>query len=134
MNRREFVLTSTAAGIAAAAQASPSAQAPAVVRSSVKPLVISSANGHQYKNGGTKTCVETAFALMTQGKDVLDALIAGVNIVELDPLEDSVGYGGLPNADGSSSSTPAACTARDVVRAASPAWRACARRRSSRRR
>jgi N4-(beta-N-acetylglucosaminyl)-L-asparaginase len=32
--------------------------------------------------------------------DVLDALIAGVNIVELDPLDDSVGYGGLPNADG----------------------------------
>jgi len=27
-------------------------------------------------------------------------LIAGVNIVELDPLDDSVGYGGLPNADG----------------------------------
>jgi len=37
---------------------------------------------------------------MTEGKDVLDALIAGVNIVELDPLEDSVGYGGVPNADG----------------------------------
>ena len=31
---------------------------------------------------------------------MLDALIAGVNIVELDPLDDSVGYGGLPNADG----------------------------------
>jgi N4-(beta-N-acetylglucosaminyl)-L-asparaginase len=31
---------------------------------------------------------------------VLDALIAGVNILELDPEEDSVGYGGLPNADG----------------------------------
>ena len=27
----------------------------------------------------------------------LDALIAGVNIVELDPEDDSVGYGGLPN-------------------------------------
>jgi len=27
-------------------------------------------------------------------------VIAGVNIVELDPLDDSVGYGGLPNADG----------------------------------
>ncbi len=37
---------------------------------------------------------------MTAGDDVLDALIAGVNIVELDPLDDSVGYGGLPNADG----------------------------------
>jgi N4-(beta-N-acetylglucosaminyl)-L-asparaginase len=37
---------------------------------------------------------------MTSGVDVLEALIAGVNIVELDPLDDSVGYGGLPNADG----------------------------------
>ncbi len=37
---------------------------------------------------------------MMKGTDVLDALIAGVNIVELDPLDDSVGYGGLPNADG----------------------------------
>ena len=46
------------------------------------------------------TAVETAFEGMTKGDDVLDALIAGVNIVELDPLEDSVGYGGLPNADG----------------------------------
>jgi N4-(beta-N-acetylglucosaminyl)-L-asparaginase len=100
INRREFVFTSTAAGVAAAAQARPAAQAPAVARSQVKPVVISSENGHQFKNGGTKTCVETAFALMTSGKDVLDALIAGVNIVELDPLETSVGYGGLPNADG----------------------------------
>ena len=100
MNRREFVLTTTAAGLAAGVPAAASAQAPAVVRSRPRPVVISSDNGHQFKNGGTKTCVETAFALMTGGKDVLDALIAGVNIVELDPLETSVGYGGLPNADG----------------------------------
>src|SRR5206468_8469435 len=50
--------------------------------------------------GGTKTCVETAFGLITSGSDVLDALVAGVNIVELDPEDSSVGYGGLPNADG----------------------------------
>ena len=31
---------------------------------------------------------------------MLEALIAGVNIVELDPKDTSVGYGGLPNADG----------------------------------
>ncbi len=37
---------------------------------------------------------------IARGEDVLDALIAGVNIVELDPADDSVGYGGLPNADG----------------------------------
>ena len=109
MNRREFVLTGAAAGLVTAAQSQASAadhsvvqgnQAPAVARSRVKPVVISSDNGHQFKNGGTKTCVETAFGLMTGGTDVLDALIAGVNIVELDPLETSVGYGGLPNADG----------------------------------
>jgi N4-(beta-N-acetylglucosaminyl)-L-asparaginase len=37
---------------------------------------------------------------MTGGTDVLDALIAGVNLCELDPGDTSVGYGGLPNADG----------------------------------
>jgi N4-(beta-N-acetylglucosaminyl)-L-asparaginase len=68
---------------------------------SAKPVVIASANGNKFKNGGDMTCVQKAFTMMTQGgADVLDALIAGVNIVELDPLDDSVGYGGLPNADG----------------------------------
>src|SRR5205814_1744584 len=66
----------------------------------IKPVVIPSANGNKFKNGGDMSCVQKAFTLMTQGTDVLDALIAGVNIVELDPLDDSVGYGGLPNADG----------------------------------
>ena len=77
-------------------------EAPTVMTSkSVKPVVIASANGNKFKNGGDVTCVQKAFTMMTQGSaDVLDALIAGVNIVELDPLDDSVGYGGLPNADG----------------------------------
>src|SRR5579862_890641 len=71
-----------------------------VTRLSVPPVVVASANGHRFTNGGTKTCVETAFERIARGDDVLDALIAGVNIVELDPLDDSVGVGGLPNADG----------------------------------
>src|SRR5947209_4327059 len=102
MNRRDFVRTTAAAGIAAAAAPRTIfGQAPAVKPSSVKPVVISSANGNRFKNGGTQTCVEKAFTMMTsEGSDVLDALIAGVNIVELDPLDDSVGYGGLPNAEG----------------------------------
>ncbi len=99
VNRREFLLTGAAAGIAATADAQTSV-APAIARGGVRPIVISSANGHQYKNGGSQTCVERAFAMMTEGKDVLDALIAGVNIVELDPEDTSVGYGGLPNAEG----------------------------------
>jgi N4-(beta-N-acetylglucosaminyl)-L-asparaginase len=38
--------------------------------------------------------------MITSGADPLDAVIPGVNIVELDPEDTSVGYGGLPNADG----------------------------------
>src|SRR6185295_8267156 len=76
------------------------AQAPAVHTGSVKPVVIASSNGNRFKNGGQSTCVQEAFRRLTGGEDVLDALIAGVNIVELDPLDTSVGYGGLPNAEG----------------------------------
>lgn len=100
VTRRDFVLSGAAAGLASAAPRALS-QAPTVLTPrSAKPVVISSANGNFYKNGGTQTGVERAFALMTGGKDVLESLVAGVNILELDPEEDSVGYGGLPNADG----------------------------------
>jgi N4-(beta-N-acetylglucosaminyl)-L-asparaginase len=64
------------------------------------PVVIASANGHRFRNGGDQTCVERAWTLLAEGADPLDAVIAGVNIVELDPADSSVGYGGLPNADG----------------------------------
>jgi len=102
LNRREFVQTTTAATVAAAAvPRTLFGQAPTVMTpKSVKPVVVASSNGHKFKNGGTQTCVEKAFSMITGGADVLDALIAGVNIVELDPTDDSVGYGGLPNADG----------------------------------
>jgi N4-(beta-N-acetylglucosaminyl)-L-asparaginase len=110
MNRRDFVRQGAAGlaatglaggGLAAVASAEGSGRAPAVlVPKGFKPVVIASANGNVYKNGGDVTCVQKAFALMTQGSDVLDALIAGVNLCELDPLDDSVGYGGLPNAEG----------------------------------
>jgi N4-(beta-N-acetylglucosaminyl)-L-asparaginase len=100
VNRREFVLTGTA-GLAAAAAAPAFSQAPTMMtKRSLSPVVVSSANGNKFKNGGPMTCVEKAFSMITQGADVLDALIAGVNIVELDPEETSVGYGGLPNAQG----------------------------------
>jgi N4-(beta-N-acetylglucosaminyl)-L-asparaginase len=37
---------------------------------------------------------------MLQGGDTLDAAVEGVKIQELDPKDDSVGYGGLPNEEG----------------------------------
>jgi N4-(beta-N-acetylglucosaminyl)-L-asparaginase len=101
ISRRDFMKTGAAAGMAAATARRVLGEAPTMlIQSSVKPVVIASRNGHTVKNGGTMTCVETAFDMMTKGEDVLDALIAGVNIVELDPEDSSVGFGGLPNADG----------------------------------
>jgi len=38
--------------------------------------------------------------MVEAGADTLDAAVDGVKIQELDPLDDSVGYGGLPNEDG----------------------------------
>lgn len=98
INRRDFVLAGATA--AALSKTGFGQTAPAARRGAVKPIVIASSNGHQYKNGGTQTCVEKVFSLMTGGADVLEAIVAGVNLNELDPAEASVGYGGLPNAEG----------------------------------
>ena len=43
---------------------------------------------------------QTAFELLQAGRDTLDAAIAGVMLVEDDPQDTSVGYGGLPNEEG----------------------------------
>jgi len=99
LTRRQFVQTSTAAGVALATTDTVFGRS-AAIQSGVKPVVISSDNGNVYKNGGTKVGVQVAFEMITKGSDVLDALVAGVNLCELDPGDTSVGYGGLPNADG----------------------------------
>ncbi len=101
IKRRDFMRTSAVAGLTLAGTKASVLQFPNIlVQSDVKPIVVSSANGNRFKNGGDVTAVQKAFTMITQGADVLDAVIAGVNIVELDPLDDSVGYGGLPNANG----------------------------------
>lgn len=99
VSRRDFVRAGT--GIVAAGAAPAFGQGPTVLSpATTRPVVIASANGNRFRNGGPRTAVEEAFLRMTRGEDVLDAVIAGVNICELDPADDSVGYGGLPNALG----------------------------------
>jgi len=105
ISRREFVNSGILAAVAATGEKSSRplfspGQAPAVITRTTRPVVIASGNGNRFRNGGNATCVEEAFRQLIAGRDVLDALIAGVNIVELDPEDTSVGYGGLPNADG----------------------------------
>jgi N4-(beta-N-acetylglucosaminyl)-L-asparaginase len=101
IKRRDFMRSSAAAGLTLAGTKASVLQFPnIIVQPDVKPIVVSSANGNKFKHDGNVTAVQKAFTMITQGADVLDAVIAGVNIVELDPLDDSVGYGGLPNAEG----------------------------------
>ena len=99
VSRRQFVQASTA-GLAVAAARPAFGRAPAVQTGGVKPVIVASSNGNRYKNGGPVTGVQKAFDLMTKGSDVLDAVVAGVNLCELDPEDSSVGFGGLPNAEG----------------------------------
>lgn len=56
------------------------------------PVAISSANGTR--------AVDKAVHDMLAGDDPLDAITAGINIVENDPNDMTVGYGGLPNEEG----------------------------------
>lgn len=56
------------------------------------PVTISSGNGLK--------ATEKAMELLKAGTDPLDAAIAGVNIVEDDPNDITVGLGGLPNEEG----------------------------------
>jgi len=101
LTRREFVHTSTAAASVALGTTPAFGQAPSLRTGGSTPVVIASDNGNMFKNGGSRTGVQLAFEMMTSGgKDVLDAVVAGVNLCELDPEESGVGYGGLPNADG----------------------------------
>lgn len=109
LNRREFVAAGAATSLAVALDPRSALGAPTraplgapavIIPSATKPVVISAANGMRSRDADGKVCVEKAYELMMRGTDVLDALIAGVNIVELDPDDTSVGYGGIPNADG----------------------------------
>ncbi|MBK5291271.1 MAG: N(4)-(beta-N-acetylglucosaminyl)-L-asparaginase [Acidobacteriia bacterium] len=82
MKRRDWI-TGTAALAAQAAVAQTGGG---------KNVVIASANG-------LRACAAAA-EILKRGGDTLDAVIAGVNINEEDPEDNSVGYGGLPNEEG----------------------------------
>jgi len=95
LSRREFVasaVTLAGAALAIPHPMRPLKPLPASSRWASKPVIIASANGIRG--------VQKAFDLLMQGADTLDACVEAVKIQELDPNDDSVGYGGLPNALG----------------------------------
>ncbi len=95
-SRRDFLRDGAILGAASLAAATPASLqatgpgapgAPAGVA-----RVVASANG--------LAAVERAMEHLRSGADPLSATVAGVNLVEDDPEDMSVGYGGLPNEDG----------------------------------
>jgi N4-(beta-N-acetylglucosaminyl)-L-asparaginase len=108
LKRRDFIKGAATAGLSAPllagesfAETSRQNQLPALGQA--RPVVIASANGANVPKRGVEprgvSCVERAMRMLKEGRDTLEAVVAGVNIVEDDPDDDSVGYGGLPNED-----------------------------------
>src|SRR5579863_3668679 len=102
-SRRKFFLTSLASSFAAGAgkvfgRSLPTYGAALPLRMPIapaqgpRPVIISSANGLH--------ALDKGMDILKKGGDTLDAAIAAVTVVEDDPNDDSVGYGGLPNEEG----------------------------------
>src|SRR5437763_12584191 len=101
-SRRKFFLTSLAGSAVASAgklfggahsNGSPAALSNLTPAAQGKrPLIISSANGLH--------ALDKGMDILKKGGDTLDAVGAAVTVVEDDPNDDSVGYGGLPNEEG----------------------------------
>jgi N4-(beta-N-acetylglucosaminyl)-L-asparaginase len=88
MNRREFARASTGVLMSSTFSVGGRAENGELSR----PVVISSANGLK--------ATAKAMEMLGEGVDTLDAVVAGVNLVEQDPNDTSVGFGGLPNEEG----------------------------------
>jgi N4-(beta-N-acetylglucosaminyl)-L-asparaginase len=102
-SRRKFFLTSLASSFAAGASkvfartipadaAARSLSMPVAPAQGTRPIIISSANGLH--------ALDKGMDILKKGGDTLDAVVAAVTVVEDDPNDDSVGYGGLPNEEG----------------------------------
>lgn len=89
VSRRTFLGAGT---LAAATAAFPKLPPAIVIKSAARPAAVSSSNG--------LPAVNRAMELILGGADTLDAAVEGVKIQELDPSDNSVGYGGLPNEEG----------------------------------
>jgi N4-(beta-N-acetylglucosaminyl)-L-asparaginase len=89
MTRREAVAVGTAAAVAATAVRSVAAKTSGAGSS---PVAVASKNGIE--------AVRRAVERMEGGVAPVEAAVQGVAVVEADPDDTSVGYGGLPNSEG----------------------------------
>ncbi len=98
-SRRKFLAASAAGAVAlptisaSAAKANAKPSSFPIPRKDDFPVkVIASGNGVE--------ATKKAYEMIVDGQDVLDGVVEGVGIVEADPRDTSVGYGGLPDERG----------------------------------
>jgi N4-(beta-N-acetylglucosaminyl)-L-asparaginase len=108
LKRRDFIKGAATAGLSAPllageSMAEASRQNQLSALGQARPVIISSPNGANVPKRGVEprgiSCLDLAMRMLKEGRDTLEAVVAGVNIVEDDPDDDTVGYGGLPNED-----------------------------------
>ncbi|MBI3476001.1 MAG: N(4)-(beta-N-acetylglucosaminyl)-L-asparaginase [Acidobacteria bacterium] len=97
ITRRGFLGSAAAASLAASLNAQDNKKKPDAThaepaRGAQHPIIVCANNGFPY--------LDAAYQFLKTGGDTLDAAIRVVNGPENDPLEDSVGLGGLPNEEG----------------------------------
>lgn len=97
LDRRQFIAASAAAlatvkGTLMASQPQPAVPQPPTGDAHRGPVIIASGNGLR--------STSLAMEMVRGGANLLDAIVAGIKIVEDDPSDMSVGYGGLPNEEG----------------------------------
>ena len=96
IGRRDFVRHSVAMGAGVAAMGHlPEAVARTEQSAEGAPLVVTS---HSNETG--QEAMRQAWGILNGGGTALDAVERGANVIEVDPEDSSVGYGGLPNENG----------------------------------
>jgi len=92
ISRREFVQSAGALAAASLVSAPASAGRTQPAGGGARPVLVGSAN--------SRRAADLAFEKIRGGAHPLDAIVAGINLIEEDESDHSVGYGGLPNEEG----------------------------------
>ncbi len=95
LNRRDFVRAGAAVGAGAAILGRQPVHAMALRAQAGGPLIIT-----DHTNETGQQAMREAWEILAAGGSALDAVERGANVIEVDPEDTSVGYGGLPNLDG----------------------------------
>ena len=95
INRRKFIQTLSLFGISGTVAQSRLMGNPVQSQSNNHPIILCS-RGEKWG----KKVLKSGWEILRKNGALLDAIEQSANVTELDPEDTSVGYGGLPNADG----------------------------------